>query len=128
MEQPSIGNAKTSGPVTESLTRSKQAMGSVANEAMDAAASDLESLRRDLNGLKDTLSSFVTQAGGEAAKSARDVSDALKAQGAELAVGAAERGKSLISDIEATARRNPIGTRAVAFAFGMVLATWGRRH
>jgi ElaB/YqjD/DUF883 family membrane-anchored ribosome-binding protein len=128
MEQPSIGNAKTSGPVAESLTRSKQAIGSVANDAMDAAASDLESLRRDLNGFKDTLSSFMAQAGGEAAKSAREVSDALKAQGAELAVGAAERGKSLISDIEATARRNPIGTLAVAFAIGMVLASWGRRR
>jgi ElaB/YqjD/DUF883 family membrane-anchored ribosome-binding protein len=127
MEQQSMGNAR-SGPVADSLARSKQAMGGVASDAMDAAANDLESLRRDLNGLKETLSTFMTQAGGEAAKSAREVSDALKSQGADLAVGAAERGKSLISDIESTARRNPIGTLAVAFAIGMVLASWGRRH
>jgi ElaB/YqjD/DUF883 family membrane-anchored ribosome-binding protein len=128
MEQPNMGNARTSGPVADSLTRSKQAIGAVANDAIDAAASDLESLRRDLNGLKDTLSSFMAQAGGEAVKSARDVSEALKAQGAEFAVGAAERGKSLITEIEAAARRNPIGTLAVAFAFGLVLASWGRRR
>jgi ElaB/YqjD/DUF883 family membrane-anchored ribosome-binding protein len=123
-----MGNARTSGSVGDSLTRSKQAMGSMANDAIDSAANDLESLRRDLNGLKETLSTFMTQAGGEAAKSAREVSDTLKAQGADLAVGAAERGKSLISDIEATARRNPIGTLAVAFAIGMVLASWTRRR
>jgi ElaB/YqjD/DUF883 family membrane-anchored ribosome-binding protein len=114
--------------VVESINRGKEAIGSAANEAMDAAATDLESLRRDLNGLTQTLTTFLSQAGTEAGKSARDVSSALAEQGVNVASGAAERSKSLVGDLEQMARRNPLGTLAGAVVLGMLIASLSRRH
>ena len=57
MEKSNVGaeSAKSSASVVESLTRTKEAIGSAASEAVDSAGSDLDALVRDLNGLKDTL-------------------------------------------------------------------------
>ena len=118
--------------MAESLNRSKQALGGAATDALDAAATDFESLRQDLKGLKETLVTFMSEAGSEAAKSTRDLSRALKAEGADIAAGvafnAAERGKSLIDELEDLARRNPLGMMAGAMVIGYVLASWKRRR
>ena len=63
--------------VGESLSRGKDALGSVAAGAMADASSDLEALRNDLAGLKNTLARFMADAGGEAARSAREVSSSM---------------------------------------------------
>jgi len=137
MEQTKLaGEGRKSGAVAESLNRSKQALGGAATDALEAAATDLESLREDLKGLKETLTTFMSEAGSEAAKSTRDVSEALKAEGADdvadvasnLAANVAERGKSLMGEFEALARRNPLGMLAGAVVIGIVLASWGRRR
>ena len=74
----------------------------------------------------------MSEAGSEAARSTRDLSRALKAEGAGIAAGvavnAAERGKSLIDELEALARRNPLGMLAGAMVIGNVLASWRRRR
>ncbi len=125
-------DGRKSGSLAESLNRSKQALGGAATDALEAAATDLESLREDLKGLKETLTTFMSEAGGEAAKSTREVSAALKAEGADVVAdpdaNVAERGKGLLSDFEALARRNPYGTLAGALIIGIVLASWGRRR
>ena len=54
--------------VAESLNRGKDAIGAAANEAMTAAASDLQAIRNDLNSLTDTLARFMAQASHEAAR------------------------------------------------------------
>ena len=59
--------------VTGSLTRGKDAVGAAAADDMDSAGSDLKALRNDMNNLKDTVTKFVSQAGSEAAKSAREI-------------------------------------------------------
>jgi ElaB/YqjD/DUF883 family membrane-anchored ribosome-binding protein len=133
MEQTKLtGEGRKSGPVAESLYRSKQALGGAANDALDAAATDFESLRQDLKGLKETLATFVAEAGSEAAKSTRDLSQALKAEGAGIvagvAVNAAQRGKSLVDELEDLVRRNPLGMLAGAVVIGMVLARRRRRR
>ena len=132
MEQPKLtAESRKSGQVAESLYRSKQALGSTATDALDAAATDFESLRQDLQGLKETLTTFMSEAGREAAKSTRDLSEALKAEGAGIvagvAVNAAERGKGLIDELEDLVRRNPLGMLAGAMVIGMVLASRRRR-
>jgi ElaB/YqjD/DUF883 family membrane-anchored ribosome-binding protein len=123
-------DGRRGGSLAESLNRSKQALGGAATDALEAAATDLESLREDLKGLKETLTTFMSEAGNEAAKSTRDVSAALKAEGADMvadvAANVAQRGKGLMSDFEAMARRNPFGTLAGALVIGIVLASWGR--
>jgi ElaB/YqjD/DUF883 family membrane-anchored ribosome-binding protein len=124
--------------VGESLSRGKDALGNVATGAMADAASDLDALRSDLASLKNTLARFMTEAGSEAAKSAREVSshvaghvgDAasdLADKGTRLASTAGDQAKTLASEIEAFARRNPLGALAGAVAVGFILGLWGRR-
>ncbi len=63
----SRGGVNASGglSVSDSIARGKEAVGSAADEAMNSAGSDLQSLRTDLNGLKDTLTKFMSQAAGD---------------------------------------------------------------
>jgi ElaB/YqjD/DUF883 family membrane-anchored ribosome-binding protein len=128
-----------SGPsISESVARGKEAVGIAAAEAMNSAGSDLQSLRTDLNGLKDTLARFISQAGSEAAKSAREVTSNVAGQvggvasdladkGAEMASTASDRAKSFGSELESMARRNPIGALAGAVVIGVLIGLMGRR-
>jgi ElaB/YqjD/DUF883 family membrane-anchored ribosome-binding protein len=132
--------------VSESLNRGKDAIGAAASEAMAAAASDLQAIRNDLNSLKDTLARFMAQATGEAAKSAREVSGSVAAQvkdavgdtvgdfaggladqGTRFASTAGEQAKSFAGELEALARRNPLGALAGAAAIGFLICVLGRR-
>ncbi len=131
--------------VGESLSRGKDALGNVAVNAMADASSDLEALRNDLASLKNTLARFMAEAGGEAAKSAREVSASvaghvgevagqvgdkasdLADKGAQFAATTGEQAKSLAAEIEAFARRNPLGALAGAVAVGFIIGLWGRR-
>lgn len=130
MENTSLGAdvGRPAATVAESLSRSKDALGNAASEAMGAAATDLEALRRDLNGLKDTLTRFMSQAGSEAVRSAQDVSSVVAQQGASVASNAIESGKSLAGELEDMTRRNPLGTVAGAVVVGMLIAALGRRR
>jgi ElaB/YqjD/DUF883 family membrane-anchored ribosome-binding protein len=124
--------------VGESLSRGKDALGSVAAGAMADASSDLDALRNDLANLKNTLARFMAEASGEAAKSAREVSSSvaghvgdtasdLADRGARFAATTGEQAKTLAGEIEAFARRNPLGALAGAVAVGFILGLWGRR-
>jgi len=128
--------------VGESLNRGKDAIEAAASEAMTAAAADLQAIRNDLSNLKDTLARFMAQASSEAAKSARDVSssiagqlkdavgdvaDDLAGKGTQFVSTAGEQGKTLAAEMEAIARRNPLGALAGALAIGFLIGVWGRR-
>jgi ElaB/YqjD/DUF883 family membrane-anchored ribosome-binding protein len=130
MEKSSAGaeSAKSSAPVVESLARTKEAIGSAASAAMDSAGSDIDALVRDLNSLKETLATFLSKAGNEALRSARDVSSDLADQGASIAAAAMEGGKSLTAELESMVRRNPLTSIAAAFVLGILLGGRGRRH
>jgi ElaB/YqjD/DUF883 family membrane-anchored ribosome-binding protein len=144
--QSQLGKEPKPATVSESLSRGKDAIGAAAGEAMTAAASDLEAIRNDLNSLKDTLARFMVQAGNETARSARDVSSSVAGQmkdavggavgdiaggladkGVEFASTAGEQAKSLAAELEAIARRNPLGALAGALAIGFLIGAWGRR-
>jgi ElaB/YqjD/DUF883 family membrane-anchored ribosome-binding protein len=126
----------------ESLNRGKDAIEAAANEAMTAAASDLEAIRNDLNSLKDTLARFMAQASSEAVKSARDISSSVAGQvkdavgdvagnladkGTGFVSTTGEQAKTLAAELEAMARRNPLGALAGALAIGFLIGVWGRR-
>jgi len=128
-----------SGPsIAESMSRGTEAIGAAATEAINAAGSDLQALRADLNSLKDTLAKFLSQASSEAAKSARDVTSNLAGQvggaaeglagkSAEMASAASGQAKSFVSELENMARRNPIGAMAGAVLLGVLIGLMGRR-
>jgi ElaB/YqjD/DUF883 family membrane-anchored ribosome-binding protein len=138
-QQQSSASPKAGRPsVGESLNRGKEALGNVATGAIADATSDLEALRNDLASLKNTLARFMADAGSEAAKSAREVSshvaghvgDAasdLADRGTRFASTAGDQAKTLASEIEAFARRNPLGALASAVAVGFIIGLWGRR-
>jgi ElaB/YqjD/DUF883 family membrane-anchored ribosome-binding protein len=81
-------------PVSDSLARGRDAVAGAADEAMNSAGSDLQSLRTDLNGLKDTVTKFMSQAAGEAAKSAREVSSNVAGRVGDVASDLADRGRN----------------------------------
>jgi ElaB/YqjD/DUF883 family membrane-anchored ribosome-binding protein len=92
----------------------------------------LSDLRRDMAKLTDTLARFASQAGGDAAKTVRNLSQTLASQvssaagevadaGSELASSAKEHAKTFASELEGMARRNPLGTIAGALLVGVII-------
>jgi ElaB/YqjD/DUF883 family membrane-anchored ribosome-binding protein len=94
-------------------------------------------LGRDIASLKDSFAQLASQAGGEAAKSMRTMSQAVASQvgdaaggaadkGADLAAAAREQVKTFASELEAMARRNPLGTIAGTLVVGIVIGLMSR--
>jgi ElaB/YqjD/DUF883 family membrane-anchored ribosome-binding protein len=137
------GAMATNGPggasVTNSLARGKDAVGAAAADAMDSAAADLKALRNDLNNLTDTLMKFISQAGNEAAKSAREITSNVAGQvgsvasdmadkGANIASATTQQAKTFAAELEDMARRNPLGAVAGAVMVGVLVGMMGRRN
>jgi ElaB/YqjD/DUF883 family membrane-anchored ribosome-binding protein len=135
-------NEATSTAVSDSIWRGKDAVGAAAKDAMNSAGSDLQSLQADLNGLKETVTKFMSEAADQAAKTAREVSsqvtsrvsdvagdlaDRGSAMGSAMASTATEQAKTFASEVESMARRNPIGAIAGAVLVGIMIGVLGRR-
>ena len=125
--------------ITESLASGKEAIGAAASGAMDLATSGLQSLQENLNDLKETAAKHVSQAGGEAARSAGDfaskvsgqVSDAagdLAERGANAASAASAKAKSFAGELERMTRSNPLAAIAGAVLVGALIGMLGRRR
>ena len=68
---------------------------------------DLQSLRSDLNSLKDMVTKFVSQSGSEVAKSAREVTSNVAGQVGDVASDLADKGAEMASP--RSSRRRPSG-------------------
>jgi ElaB/YqjD/DUF883 family membrane-anchored ribosome-binding protein len=135
-----MGANSPGGPsVTNSLARGKEALGAAAADAMDQGAADLKALRNDLNNLTDTMMKFISQAGNEAAKSAREITSNVAGQvggvagdmadkGANIASATTQQAKTFAAELEAMARRNPLGAIAGAVMIGVLIGMMGRRN
>jgi ElaB/YqjD/DUF883 family membrane-anchored ribosome-binding protein len=88
-------------------------------------------------GLKDTISHFVSQSAGDAAKTVRSMGQAVASQvnsaaggvadtGSDLASSAKEHARTFASELEAMTRRNPLGTIAGALVIGVVIGMMSR--
>jgi len=131
-------NEATSTAVSDSIARGKSAVGAAAKDAMNSAGSDLQSLQADLNGLKETVTKFMSEAAGQAAKTAKEVSSQVTSRvsdvagdladrGSAIASTATEQAKTFASELESMARRNPIGAIAGAVLVGVLIGVLGRR-
>ena len=96
-------------------------------------------MRADLNGLKDTVTKLISQVSSEAAKSAREVTSSVADQvgsvatdyvgkGADMTSAASEQAKTVASELESMARRNPLGAIAGAMLIGVFIGLLGRRN
>jgi ElaB/YqjD/DUF883 family membrane-anchored ribosome-binding protein len=104
----------------------------IAYAARDRLAEDVSSLRADMSRMHETLSNFVSETGGHAARTARSVGQAVASQvgstasglantGAEMASSATEQLKTFATDLEGIARKNPLAALAGALAVGVVI-------
>jgi ElaB/YqjD/DUF883 family membrane-anchored ribosome-binding protein len=111
-----------------------------AEAARDHLAEDVSGLRADMIKMHDILSKFVSEAGGQAARTARNVGQVVASQvsstatgladtGADIASSATEQLKTFATELEAIARKNPLGALAGALGVGIAigLIVRGRR-
>ena len=100
--------------------------------ARDRLAEDVSSLRADISKMHDILSKFVSEAGGQAARTARNVGHTVASQvsstasglatsSADAASSATEQFKTFATELEGIARKNPLGALAGALAVGIVI-------
>ena len=125
--------------VTNSLARSRDAVGAATGGATEQAATDLKTLRNDLNNLTETVMKFMSQAGNEAARSAREITSNVAGQvgnvvgemadkGANVAAATTQQAKTFAAELENMARRNPLGAIAGAVMVGVLIGMMGRRN
>ena len=127
------GLSEADSPLLDSVARGKGANSAVTEEVIITA------LRADLNGLKDTVTKFISQVSSKTAKSAREVTSSMADQvgsvatnyadkGAEMTSAASEQAKTVTTELEGMARRNPLGTIAAAVLIGVFIGLLGRRN
>ena len=103
----------------------------------DDLGETLSQLSRDMASLKNTFALLASQAGGEAVKTMRNMSDAVASQVGEAAGGVADTSSDLAtsakqhattfaSELEAMARRNPLGTIAGTLVVGVIVGMMSR--
>jgi ElaB/YqjD/DUF883 family membrane-anchored ribosome-binding protein len=117
--------------VGEAVNRGKEGMSNAAGTLAGSAANDLDSLRRDLNSLKETMTRFMSQAGDVSSSVVSQVGNAassLAESGANVASAARDQAKTFASELESMGRRNPLGAMAAAVMVGVLigLITRGR--
>ena len=105
----------------------------------DGLGETLSQLSRDVASLKNTFALLASQAGGEAEKTMRNMSDAVASQvgdaasgvsdtSSDLATSARQHAKTFASELEAMARRNPLGTIAGTLVIGVIVGMMTRRR
>lgn len=104
----------------------------VASASRDSLAEDVSSLRADMAKMHEILSKFISEAGGQAARTARNVGQTVASQlgstasgiastGADMASSATEQVKTFTNELEGIARKNPLGALAGALVIGIVI-------
>jgi ElaB/YqjD/DUF883 family membrane-anchored ribosome-binding protein len=94
---------------------------------------DVSGLRAEISKMHDTLSKFISEAGGSAARAARNAGEALASHvgstSAAMASSATGQIKTFATELEGVARKNPLGALAGALTLGIVvgLIMRGRR-
>ena len=123
--------------VGEAIDRGRSTMTCSTQAAGENLAQDLARLRADMAKMQETLSAFVAEIGGEAARTMSSVGHSIVKEagsaasnladaGAEIAGSAKDHAKTLASELEATARKNPLGALTAALLAGIVIGLMTR--
>jgi hypothetical protein len=95
----------------------------------------LSQLSRDVASLKNTFALFASQAGGEAAAAMRNMGEAAASRAGDAAGGDSasdpaasvkQHAKTFAAELEAMARRNPLGTIAGTLMVGVIIGMMSR--
>ena len=109
----------------------------VATASRDSLAEDVSSLRQDMAKMHVILSRFTSEAGGQAARTVRNVGQTVAAQvgstasglastGSDMAASATQQLKTFTNELEDIARKNPLGALAGALVIGVVIGLIAR--
>lgn len=88
---------------------------------------DLETVKAELAQLRRTVARLIEQRRDRAAGYFRNVAADAMWSGLDFAAFATDRSRSALAELEATTRRNPIGTLAAAFLLGVFVGLRRRR-
>jgi ElaB/YqjD/DUF883 family membrane-anchored ribosome-binding protein len=129
--RPSVSSA--GGPAANASSQ-----GANANKNTESnPQTDLDSLRRQVTDLQNAMAKLISDAGSMAVKSAKGATSDVASQvgtaasniadkGSEMAQAASEQAKTFASELEKTARANPLGALAGALLVGVVIGLIGR--
>jgi ElaB/YqjD/DUF883 family membrane-anchored ribosome-binding protein len=94
------------------------------------SATTLESLRSEINSLRDTVGNFVSSNAGAAAQTVKETTSEVATQigntASGLASAASDQAKTLTAELERVGRANPLGAIAGALLVGVLIGMIGR--
>jgi hypothetical protein len=133
----SIGGAARTAAAAGSETLWSSASAARAAESTPPVGDPISQLSRDVANLKDTLGRLVSQVGDRGVKAVQGMRQSVASQVGSAATGMAGTGsdlvstatghaKTLASELEDMARRNPLGTIVGALLVGAVLGMMSR--
>ena len=118
----------------DAVSRGTQAAAAASSEAASSAGSAVDGMRAEIRNIQDMLGRLAAHYGQDAVSSARSAANAaaerlgdMANRGANAASVASERAKSLAGELEAMARRNPMGVIAGAIVVGVLIGVFSRR-
>jgi ElaB/YqjD/DUF883 family membrane-anchored ribosome-binding protein len=116
--------------VGNAYERGKSEFASSTQDTRDRLTEDMAKLREDMAAIQQTLASFASQASSGAANTARSMGNAVASEvgqaASEVASAATEQAKTVLSEIESMARRNPLGTLGGTLLVGVIIGMMSR--
>jgi len=107
--------------IGDHVQRAKENISDAAASGREDIAADLRRLSADVASLKDTVA-------GLAKTMAAEVGEAATGIGDNIASAAKDQANTLLSQIEAGARRHPLGVVSGAFGIGILIGLMKGRH
>ncbi len=115
-------NAKSAtGRVGDDVQRAKENIFEAGASARDDIAADLRRLSADVTSLKDTVAALAKTVTAEVGEAATGI-------GEDITSAAKDQANTLLSEIEAGARRHPLGVVIGSFGIGMLIGLMKGRH
>jgi hypothetical protein len=105
----------------DNVQRAKENISEAALSARDDIADDLRRLSADVISLKDAVAELAKAVTAEVGGAATGI-------GEDIASAAKDQANTLLSEIEAGARRHPLGVVIGSFGIGMLIGLMKGRH
>jgi hypothetical protein len=113
--------AAAAGRIGDHVQRARENISDAAATGRDDIAADLRRLSADVAHLRDTVAELAKTMAAEVGEAATDI-------GEDIASAAKDQARTLLSEVEAVARRNPLGILIGAFGLGLLIGMMkGRR-
>ena|ERR1051325_7594815 len=116
--------------VGNALERGRSSIADSAQTAGTDLASDVNKLRADIASIQQTMSKFVSEAGGEASRTAQSVGSAVASQiggvASDMASATTAQAKTFASELEIMARKNPLATIGLTLLTGVIIGMISR--